>query len=179
MAVIIWQGKNMASVLEGLRSRLSEVTFVPAESFCWSPKNSTIMYNEATLSENTGTWALLHEAGHALLGHRSYKTDVELLMLEVEAWQAAKDLARDNGINIDDEHIQDCLDTYRDWLHQRSTCPACGVVCLQDTPRSYRCHNCHNCWLVSASRFCRPYRLNRHMADPESLENTTARATFQ
>jgi replication factor C subunit 3/5 len=61
-------------------------------------------------------------------------------------------------INIDDDHIQNCLDTYRNWLHLRSTCPECGIRTLQTDKYTYRCHNCHTIWKVTSERFCRPYR---------------------
>jgi len=120
---------------------------------------------------------MLHELAHATLGHNSYETDFELLLLEVAAWDKAKALARDYGETIDDEHVQDCIDTYRDWLYQRSNCPACSTTSLQESAVSYKCFNCGSSWTVTASRFCRPYRLmakqqkTPHEA-PKSFETT-------
>lgn len=104
-------------------------------------------------------WALLHETGHALLAHKSYKTDIELLKMEIAAWEKAHELGIQFAIKIDENHVQDCLDTYRDWLHARALCPSCGTRCLQHSSgHEYRCHNCHTSWKVTPSRFCRPYR---------------------
>lgn len=170
----------MASVLSQIRQLLPEVKLREADAFFWSPNNQTVSYNTEEIGTDAGAWALLHETAHAVLGHTGYQSDIELLMLEVEAWQEAKTIASKLGITIDEEHIQDCLDTYRDWLHQRSTCPVCGVVCLQANPRSYHCHNCHNDWLVSASRFCRPYRLSKGVTAAKKLpEAIQPRAMFR
>jgi hypothetical protein len=141
-----------------LKSQLPGIKFVPGQTFYWSPKDQTVFYNDNRLGSVNGQLALLHESAHALLKHTEYTSDFELVMMEVAAWEEAKQLAVKYKIEIDDEHIQDCLDTYRDWLHQRSTCPRCGVNCLQETTKLYRCHNCNNVWEVSTSRFCRPYR---------------------
>lgn len=141
------------------KKNLPNINLKAGDSFFWSPKTKTITYNPDYITDETGQWAYLHEIAHAILGHTSYKSDLELLQLEVEAWNQAKTIGKELGINIDDEHVQDCLDTYRDWLHSRSKCPNCSVVCLQSSPNSYLCHNCGATWAVSNSRFCRPYRL--------------------
>jgi hypothetical protein len=110
-----------------------------------------------------------------MLGHQTYRSDFELLLLEVAAWDKAKQLAASQGITMDEEHIQDCLDTYRDWLHERSTCPRCGTVSLQASPSEYNCHNCSASWQVSKSRFCRPYRLsgNQNKKSPDVVTQAT------
>ncbi len=148
--------QTMDALLRRLRSDHPHITFAPGEQFCWSPGNSTVMY--ATPTGNSAVWALLHEVAHALLGHTAYGSDFELLRLEVQAWEKAKALAADYGHRIEEDHIQDCLDTYRDWLHQRATCPECGSISLQTDSQRYECFNCRAAWKVTASRFCRPYR---------------------
>jgi hypothetical protein len=146
-------------IIEDLSNLVTDVKFKSSDSFYWSPENNEISYNEKLIDKSSGKWALLHEVAHAKLKHTTYKSDLGLLKLEVEAWDEAKNIGKSFKIHIDDNHIQDCLDTYRDWLYRRSKCPNCGVVCLQISPTNYRCHNCHTVWAVSASRFCRPYRL--------------------
>jgi hypothetical protein len=138
--------------------------FVQAKSFYWSPETSEIFY----CAENDGLkslWSLLHETGHALLKHKNYKADYELLSLELAAWEKAKELATDMKIKISQDHIEDCMDTYRDWLYKRSICPACETKCLQQDDRQYyRCFNCHTNWRVSTSRFCRAYRSTKNLS---------------
>lgn len=147
------------SIISQVSSSIPGIKLIAGESFSWSPAHQTITYVEDKLNEPEGVWALLHETAHAQKQHASYNTDLELLKLEVEAWDLAKNIGKKLDIQIDDEHIQNCLDTYRDWLHRRSSCPNCKIVCLQVTPTQYSCHNCLTNWTVTTSRFCRPYRL--------------------
>lgn len=133
--------------------------FIAAASFYWCPETSEVYYDTTKADETTSSWSLLHETSHALLGHTSYKADVELLHLEVAAWTHALCIAKSYQIDINNDYVQDCLDTYRDWLYRRSLCPGCGTQCLQaDESNHYRCFNCHTRWHVSPSRFCRAYR---------------------
>jgi hypothetical protein len=158
----------MEKILNKLSVVLPGIKFTPSDSFYWSPKNSEVYYIPVDNKENI--WSLLHEVSHAKLGHNSFSTDFELLKLEVEAWEESKIIAKKLGQNIDEDHIQDCLDTYRDWLHQRSTCPSCSNVCLQNSPNEYKCHNCYTVWNVSNSRFCRPYRQRRSSLSGKDTE---------
>jgi len=129
------------------------------QSHCWSPERGQILYVKEDQSHSAES--LLHEVGHARLGHEGYVSDLELLQKEVEAWQEAEGLAGLYGLTLDDDHIQDCLDTYRDWLHKRSTCPQCLSTGIQDNDKRYLCLNCGHAWSVSVSRFCRPYRRSK------------------
>src|ERR1700685_2099067 len=94
------------------------LTFQTGAVACWSPKQQHIIYNPDT-EQPAGFWSLLHEVGHALLKHANYSSDFELLSLEVAAWEKARVLARNYAQEIDEAHIERCLDTYRDWLHKR------------------------------------------------------------
>lgn len=135
----------------------SQFIFRPGRREHWSPKTNTITYN---LEENYQElqYGLLHELSHALLNHDNYHSDFELLKLETQAWDLAAKIGKKYGVKLDDGHIQDCLDTYRDWLHRRSTCPVCGVHVLQKDSQTYQCFNCRSTWSVSSGRFVRPYR---------------------
>lgn len=155
----------MEKLIAELRRSYPRLSFMPGRQFYWSPETGDIFYQE-NASGQRATWSLLHETGHALLSHKNYKADFELLRLEVAAWERARRLAADVGITIDEDHIQDCLDTYRDWLYKRSICPKCTTKCLQQGDFvHYRCFNCHTVWRVTASRFCRAYR--RHKGVPQ------------
>lgn len=144
-------------LLTTLQQEYPEVRFVAADQFRWSPSEQTVSYDPKKHSSEASL-ALLHELSHALLGHKDYKTDFELLELEVAAWHHAETLAVTYGVKTDPEHVQDCLDTYRDWLHARSKCPACTEHGLQKNRTTYTCLNCHTKWHVTSERFCRPYR---------------------
>jgi hypothetical protein len=147
----------MELFVNSLRKQYPAISFVTGDKAQWSPDLQQVTY---TLDNSRlARWTLLHELGHALLGHTSYESDLHLLQKETTAWEKAIELAKEYTISIDNNHVQDCLDTYRDWLHRRSTCPTCGDHGLQPTQNLYQCLNCRNIWKVSSARFCRPYRL--------------------
>jgi hypothetical protein len=146
----------MPNLIDTLSAMYPQLQFCVADRFYWSPKSQQIFYKPSP--EAVNGWKLLHEVGHALLEHTSYNSDLELLELEVAAWEKAQQLAYELKINIEANYIQDCLDTYRDWLHKRSTCPTCDILSLQEAPEQYHCFNCDTWWRVSPSRFCRTYR---------------------
>lgn len=135
------------------------IDFHSCDNFCWSPKKQQICFNKNSLANNKGNWTLLHELGHAIAGHNNYIYDLELIEIESSAWTIAQELAETYNIQIDQNYIQNCLDSYRDWLHLRSTCPKCNFLNIQITPIIYRCINCEHHWQVSSSKLCRPYRL--------------------
>ena len=135
--------------------------FDSGRSHCWSPDKGQIFYTGDEKSHSIE--GLLHELGHARLDHDSYASDIELLQKEVEAWQEALGLASLYEVNFDEDHMQDCLDTYRDWVHKRSTCPMCTNSGLQHSEKQYICINCGHLWRVTDSRFCRPYRRSKSM----------------
>ncbi len=155
----------MDRLIDTLQAKFPELQFTAGKQFYWSPETSEIFYKRGSAGKKA-QWSLLHETGHALLRHDSYTGDFELLRLELDAWEKARQLGQELDAPIDEDHIQDCLDTYRDWLYKRSICPECGTKCLQqDDYTHYRCFNCHAVWRVSASRFCRAYR--RHAGVPQ------------
>ena len=149
--------KSAEAFINRLRNDFPEFSFEPGEQDHWSPKANAITYRSGVAVKEI-QYGVLHELAHAKLGHNTYHNDFELLKLESLAWQLAAKIGRKYGVKIDDEHIQDCLDTYRDWLHARSQCPNCGIHVLQKDPYHYHCFNCHTEWKVTSGRFVRPYR---------------------
>ncbi len=141
-----------------LRADFTKFNFKKGSQDHWSPSSNTITYKSS--SSKTAKYSILHELAHAKLGHKNYGSDFELLKMESLAWEQAARIGEKYGVKIPQEHIQSCLDSYRDWLHARSTCPTCGVNVLQKDPRTYRCFNCQTEWNVTSGRFVRPYRLS-------------------
>lgn len=151
----------METLLASLQASYPELLFAAGKQFCWSPETHEIFYKVGN-DEQRDRWSLLHETGHALLEHHAYQADYELVRLEIAAWGKARELAGQFGITLDEDHIQDCLDTYRDWLYKRSICPSCASKCLQQGDYvHYRCYNCHAVWSVTPSRFGRSYRSSK------------------
>lgn len=146
----------MDTLLKGLSKDFPGITFQKGADFYWSPREQVVYYAGAL--RKSDCWTLLHEASHGVLQHKTFKSDFQLLQLELEAWEKAKELASQYGFSISSDHIEDCLDTYRDWLHKRSLCPSCDMKSLQQDSSTYSCYNCNTTWRVTSSRLCRPYR---------------------
>ncbi len=151
----------MDLLIQKLRQDFPDITLVPGSQASWAPESQIVTYS---LDTEDGPWTLLHEFGHALLGHTTYHSDVNLVQKEAAAWEKALRLGERYAISIADAHIQECLDTYRDWLHKRSKCPRCDNHGLQTSQSLYSCTNCQTTWKVSSARFCRPYRLKTSLA---------------
>jgi hypothetical protein len=158
------EATTVQQLISKLQTAYPKLSYVPGAMFCWSPETKEIFYKEGASGEQA-RWSLLHETSHALLGHLSYQGDYELVRLEVAAWERAKKLAAAFDIEIDPDHIQDCLDTYRDWLYKRSICPKCTTKSFQQSDFThYRCFNCHAVWRVSNNRFGRAYRRHKDIS---------------
>lgn len=144
---------QISSLISRIQSAIAPTTISiqPAESFSWNYKSNLVTYSSehSHFTEN-----LLHEVGHALLGHKDYDSDIELIAIERDAWEKAKDLADKLDISIEESHIEDSLDTYRDWLHNRSTCPNCASTGIEVKKNIYSCFNCHEKWRVNDGRIC-------------------------
>jgi len=151
---------DISIIVDKLTTKYPDLLLKADTTYYWSPNTRTVHYKSPDSSES-GAWSLLHESGHALLGHTNYYSDFELVKLEAEAWKKAQSIEQDFGLTIDEDHIQDCLDSYRGWLHKRSLCPDCRLSGIQTNASSYTCIFCHKCWEVSSDRFCRPYRKRR------------------
>ncbi len=145
------------SLLAKLQKENPHISLKAAETFYWSPRDKTVYY-DANNTTTEGLWALLHETGHAILNHTQYYSDIELVHMEVAAWETAKLLSKKMKTEISEDHAQDCIDSYRNWLHRRSLCPDCNLSGIQIDAKHYSCIFCHKKWQVSAERFCRPYR---------------------
>lgn len=131
--------EDEARFFEQLRQDFGELRFVRGRKFAFRPPR-TIAIGPA---EPFSRLLVLHEVGHAVLKHRSFKADVERLRMEMAAWEKARELAPGYGIEWEEDVVQRELDTYRDWLHQKSRCPKCGLTRFQDAKGQYRCPRCN------------------------------------
>lgn len=145
---------NLQNLLEQLRLDFPAVTFAEGEVFVWSPLSSTITFVTYEGAQEA-TWQLLHEVAHADLKHFDAELDVELIKCEAAAWTHAQTvLAARYRLTIPEAFAEDNLDTYRDWLHARSTCPDCAQTGLQTQKNAYSCLNCRRSWGVNDARTC-------------------------
>ncbi len=150
---------DLAALLQQISARYPDIQLIEGARFAWHSQKRQLAYQSTSKYSTQHIFSLLHELGHAVLDHKDYTYDIELVQLEAAAWEKARELATDYNVELDDEHIQNCLDTYRDWLHLRATCPVCFTRSLQASARQYHCFNCQADWSVTRSRLCRPYRL--------------------
>lgn len=135
------------SLVDKLRQSYSDIAFIESDIDKWSPEDRTVSYNT---SQPHAEAYILHELSHGLLGHYSYNKDIELLQMEREAWKYAKEaLSTQFGVVISDELIDTSLDTYRDWIHTKSTCPNCEASGLEFAPQQYLCICCSHKWTVN------------------------------
>lgn len=125
-------------IIQRLEKDYSELRFVAGEKFAFRPPRTIVYEQEATNFD----LLILHEVGHALCGHKTFKMNIRRLKMEVEAWEKARELAKSYGVPFDDDVVQDELDTYRNWLHQKSRCPKCGLTRFETPEGEYRCPQC-------------------------------------
>lgn len=143
---------SITSLVETLTRDFPQFQWSAGPDFKWSAEENTIYYHP---QQPDAPQQLLHELGHALLDHRHYDKDIGLLTLERDAWEYAQALLSPRyAVPIADDQIQDALDSYRDWLHARSTCPRCTATGLQIKHRLYRCLACSYRWRVNEARLC-------------------------
>lgn len=159
MAAMHSHNKVKDRVIEELKRDYPQFVFNAGTSHMWSALTNTITYKSTDTGQKSVP-SILHELGHALLGHNTFKSDVELIKLERDAWDKAVEIAPIYDVKISKKHVERCIDTYRDWLYARSLCPECKQCGLQTASTLYQCVFCSHRWQVSPSRLCRVVRRN-------------------
>lgn len=147
------------TLLTKLRQDYPQFSFRKGEAFRWSPSENTVYFASTSLEDAP---ELLHELAHGLLEHKNYTQDIELVQIEREAWTYAREiLSSMYDVEITDKHVQDALDTYRDWLYKRSLCPDCGSNGIHTKTNTYKCFTCRCQWRANSAQFCelRRFRL--------------------
>lgn len=112
--------------------------FRKGRKFAFRPPRTIVVGPE----EPHDSLLLLHEVGHAALKHRDFRTDAKRLKMEREAWEKARELCDEYDVRYDEEVVERELDTYRDWLDQKSRCPLCGLTRFQTPDGEYHCPHC-------------------------------------
>lgn len=142
---------KITSLQKKLEHKLPDVTFRVGDAFAWDHTSSSILYSPAHPS---ATAFLLHEAGHASLGHSYYDSSIHLLAMERAAWEKAKEIGEELGIAINDSTVENALDSYRDWLHARTACPTCNATGIENGKNHYVCLACSSTWTSNEARTC-------------------------
>lgn len=150
MVVIIMPA--ITSLIKQLQGDYPDISFIKSDTFSWSPSSNTVSFDD---SQPHAAAYCLHELSHAILQHHNYARDIDLIKLERDAWDFAKStLAARYSASLLDDVIQDNLDTYREWLHARSTCPQCSAIGVQAAQHEYHCLACKQQWRVNEARLC-------------------------
>ena len=156
----------MPWLIQKLSAAHPTVVFEKSDHFAWSPSRRTIYYDPSPSLENDAPFLLLHELSHALLEHHTYRRDSELVAMESAAWERTVQYIADShkwlasapakipSLTMSDAVVQDHLDTYREWLHARSTCPVCSATGYQTKQYRYACPACSHQWRVNEARVC-------------------------
>lgn len=137
----------MDDIINQLKQDYPNLRFIKGARFSFRPPKTIVV---GPYEGKNTPLLLFHELGHALSKKYSYNLKVERLKIEVAAWQEGKK-AYQNYPDLppwDDDFVEDNLDTYRDWLHKKSTCKACGLTMYQDVNNSWQCPHC--------ATYCRP-----------------------
>lgn len=137
-------------LINQLKKDYPQFHFKESSRFLWSPSEKTVYYTGSTKQNSF----LLHELSHGLLDHVEYTRDVELIAMERAAWDKAIEIGRDYDVIVSDDTIESTLDSYRDWLHARSTCPNCQANGLQVKQKLYNCLACGHLWRINEARIC-------------------------
>lgn len=177
-------------IVDFITTKYPDVRYKSGTQYYWSPEDKTVFYKARDTSQEgiwsllheTGH-ALLHHTNYysdfelvkmEVAAWEKAKELSEIISRNTENEKRKTGvLQKDNAASPvpipyslftipppSEDHIQDCLDSYRDWLHKRSLCPDCRLSSIQINERTYACIFCHKQWHVTAERFCRPYRRN-------------------
>lgn len=145
--------ESMRRLLERLQKDYPAMRFREGKKFAFRPVRTIIFEpikqgadggeaNAGGVEQRFWQLQLLHELGHAVLEHKNFATDPERLKMERVAWEKARELCGRYGVLYDEDFVEAELDTYRDWLHQKSRCPQCGLTRFQTRDGKYHCPGC-------------------------------------
>lgn len=121
-----------------LQQDYPEYRFIQGRKFTFRPPRTIVIGSP----EPYARLLTLHELGHALSGHHHFDTDIKRLKMELEAWEKARSLSAKYKLTFNENLMQRELDTYRDWLHQKSRCPDCGLTRFETPDGQYHCPRC-------------------------------------
>ena len=105
------KSNSIKKFTQWLGSDYPEFKFKSGSQDNWSPGTHTITFDRGQPVSQIQQ-GILHELSHALLGHKDYQSDFELLKMESEAWDLTMKMGKKYQVKINQDHVQNCLDTY-------------------------------------------------------------------
>ena len=78
--------QSARSLISKLKKDYPDFKFCKSNISHWSYTEKTIFYEDNIKHSD---WILLHEISHAILNHKNYTRDIELLSKERDAWNFA------------------------------------------------------------------------------------------
>lgn len=103
-----------------------------------------ILFDRSLIKTEEGQWSLLHEIGHAMLGHRVAVTKEENLANEKAAWEWAAARVNQNRFW---EFANECLGTYERALASERQCISCGSTnTVEWSVGQWTCRDCYCDW---------------------------------
>ena len=122
-----------------VKTDFPSLKFVTGRKFAFRPPKTVVLPEDTS---DCNPLLVLHEIGHALIGIFDFSTEIDRLKIEVMAWEKARELCSRYKVEVDEDLIQGELDSYRDWLHQKSRCPECGLTRFQTPDGVFHCPKC-------------------------------------
>lgn len=153
---------KIVSIYNRLVADYPHIHFETGHDFRWSSDTRSIIHPEIKTIDDI--FQVFHEIGHAELDHHHYPSDAVLVDMEAAAWQYAKtELAPKYtpDCSLPNTLVDDSLDSYRKWLHDRSVCPHCEAVGVEKKPGEYFCLSCRGNWHVNEARNCQLRRYKK------------------
>jgi hypothetical protein len=141
------------SLIDEIKAAYPRLVLRRGDNFYYNASAMSITYDP---SDRFVCQLLLHEIGHYIAADPTPNSGVELIACEQRAWFiATSTLSPRFEVKIDKDFVEDCLDTYRHWLHQRSTCSYCNITALEFSSSHYTCVACGRSWLANSAKTCR------------------------
>lgn len=137
-----------SNLIANIQTVFPTITLQKSDHFAWNPESSTVFYDTTDIEK------LFHELGHATLEHDAFSRDIDLIKMERDAWKKAHEIAAHFHQHISLDTQEDAMDSYREWLHARSSCPTCSQNGIQVSASEYRCPLCESTWRVNDARIC-------------------------
>ena len=151
--------EGVAIKIQQIKDQFLEYDFQEQSYYGFDSNKKKVYFIAKTDQEPENPLLLIHELAHAELGHLDYQSDLELVLIEIKAWDKARAICQDIEVEYDPRLRDACIQTYIDWYKLRGTCPNCDTLCI-NKHQKYNCYQCLTSWEVSSSLHPDPRKYN-------------------